>query len=100
MLHSPPPEIRIRMLADLRLGSWEGIVLLRQGTRNKKAEIHGPPRLCTKAAQRNASPQVTRNNLEESTESAKYQRHLLRSFRASRSFARSYQGRLPAHQFP
>src|SRR5215510_8424754 len=43
-------------------------------------------------AQRNASPLVTRNNLKESTESAKYQGQLFRSFRAS-SPLRSYQGR-------
>jgi hypothetical protein len=34
-------------------------------------------------AQRNASPLVTNNNFEESTESAKYQPQLFRSFRAS-----------------
>jgi len=40
-------------------------------------------------AQRNASPLVIMNKFEESTESAKYQRQLFRSFRASRSL-RSY----------
>src|ERR1051326_8039068 len=35
-------------------------------------------------AQRNASPLVTKKYFEQSTESAKYQRQLLRSFRASR----------------
>jgi len=44
-------------------------------------------------AQRNASPLVTRNNFEQSTESAKYKCQLFRSYRASRP-SRSYdQGR-------
>src|ERR1051325_5280037 len=44
-------------------------------------------------AKRNASPLVTRNNFEPSTESAKYQPQLFRSFRASTFIAFAYQGR-------
>src|ERR1051326_4922149 len=44
-------------------------------------------------AQRNASPLVTRNNFEQSTESAKYKCQLFRSYRASRPSRTYDQGR-------
>src|SRR5262245_44613216 len=44
-------------------------------------------------AQRNASPLVRRKKFEQSTESAKYQPQLFRSFRASPSLPLSYQER-------
>src|ERR1043165_2562126 len=44
-------------------------------------------------AKLNASPLVTNNNFEQSTESAKYQRKLFRSFRASRPLCVLNQGR-------
>ena len=44
-------------------------------------------------AKLNASPLVTNNNFEQSTESAKYQRELFRSFRASRPLCVLNQGR-------
>src|ERR1044071_10427360 len=46
-------------------------------------------------AQRNASPLVANNNFEQSTESAKYQRQLFRSFRASRSLRAVTRGDAP-----
>src|SRR5690242_2092922 len=46
-------------------------------------------------AQRNASPLVTENNFEESTKSAKYQRQLFRSFRASPPFRSLTRGDAP-----
>src|ERR1051326_972298 len=44
-------------------------------------------------AKLNASPLVTNNNFEQSTESAKYKRELFRSFRASRPLCVLNQGR-------
>src|ERR1043165_6704821 len=46
-------------------------------------------------AQRNASPLVTKKYFEQSTESAKYQRQLFRSFRASRSLRAVTRGDAP-----
>src|ERR1051326_1201829 len=46
-------------------------------------------------AQRNASPLVTTKDFEWSTESAKYQRQLFRSFRASRSLRSLTRGDAP-----
>src|ERR1051326_1874213 len=46
-------------------------------------------------AQRNASPLVTRKDFEWSTESAKYQRQLFRSFRACRSLRALTSGDAP-----
>ena len=46
-------------------------------------------------AQRNASPLVTKKYFEPSTESAKYQRELFRSFRASRPLRAFTRGDAP-----
>src|ERR1051326_6446175 len=46
-------------------------------------------------AQRNASPLVTKKYFEPSTESAKYQRELFRSFRASRPLRELTRGDAP-----
>ena len=46
-------------------------------------------------AQRNASPLVRKKYFEQSTESAKYQRQLFRSFRASRSLRELTRGDAP-----
>jgi len=46
-------------------------------------------------AQRNASPLVTKTHFEQSTEGAKYERQLFRSFRASRPMCAFTRGDAP-----